>query len=105
MSPRPGGEAAKFGDRYEGRWTTRQLLYVLRGYVDSVTVEDVGEISLGAEFTLRREGRTEVHQVKRQHGDANKWELSVLHENGVLAAAQHHVSKGRQFWFVSTIPI
>ena len=31
MSPRSGGEAAKFGERYEGRWTTRQLLYVLLG--------------------------------------------------------------------------
>jgi len=104
MSPRSGGEAAKFGERYEGRWTTRHLLYVLLGDVDSVTVEDVGEISLGAEFTVRRGTRTEIHQVKRQIGDANEWELHVLKNNGVLAAAQHHVSTGRQFWFVSTIP-
>ena len=104
MSPRSGGEAAKFGERYEGRWITRQLLYVLLGDVDSVTIEDVGEISLGAEFTIRRGGRTEIHQVKRQIGDANEWELHVLKAKGVLAAAQHHVSKGRQFWFVSTIP-
>ena len=54
VSPLRGGEAAKFGERYEGRWTTRQLLYVLLGDVDSVTVEDVGEISLGAEFTVWR---------------------------------------------------
>lgn len=104
MSPRSGGEAAKFGERYEGRWTTRQLLYVLLGDIDSVTVEDVGEISLGAEFTVRRGDKTEIHQVKRQIGDANEWELHVLKANGVLAAAQHHVSRGRQFWFVSTIP-
>lgn len=104
MSPRSGGEAAKFGERYEGRWTTRHLLYVLLGDVDSVTVEDVGEISLGAEFTVRRGTKTEIHQVKRQIGAANEWELHVLKNNGVLAAAQHHVSRGRQFWFVSTIP-
>ncbi len=104
MSPRSGGEAAKFGERYEGRWTTRQLLYILLGDVDSVTVEDVGEISLGAEFTIRRGDEIEINQVKRQIGDANEWELHVLKANGVLAAAQHHVSGGRQFWFVSTIP-
>jgi hypothetical protein len=64
MSPRSGGEAAKFGERYEGRWTTRHLLYVLLGDVDSVTVEDVGEISLGAEFTVRRG----VHCTARRQG-------------------------------------
>ena len=104
MSPRLGGEADKFGNRYEGRWTVRQLLYVLLGQVDSVTVEDVGEIAEGAEFTRRRGDAIEVHQVKRQHGTANEWKLPVLNDNGVLAAAQHHVSRGRKFVFVSTIP-
>ena len=33
MSPRRGGEAAKFGARFEGRWTTRSLLDVLIGRV------------------------------------------------------------------------
>lgn len=103
-SPRSGGEAAKFGERYEGRWTTRQLLHVLGGRVDSVTVEDVGELSLGAEFTLRCGDEVEVHQVKRQHGSANEWKLSDLNGNGVLAAASHHASEGRRYWFVSTIP-
>ena len=86
MSPRSGGEAAKFGERYEGRWTTRHLLYVLLGDVDSVAVEDVGEISLGSEFTVRRGQKVEIHHVKRQKGDANEWELRVLQANGVLAA-------------------
>lgn len=84
MSPRSGGEAAKFGERYEGRWTARHLLYVLLGDVDSVTVEDVGEISLGAEFTVRRGDKVGIHQVKRQIGEANEWELHVLKANGLL---------------------
>jgi hypothetical protein len=104
VSPRSGGEAAKFGERYEGRWTTRQLLYVLLGQVDAVTVEDVGEISLGAEFTLRRGDKVEVHQVKRQHGSANEWKPADLNHNGVLAAAAQHASMQRRFWFVSTAP-
>jgi hypothetical protein len=104
VSPLRGGEADKFGHRYEGRWTTRQLLYVLQGQVDSVTVEEIGEIGKGVEFTARRQDKTEVHQVKRQHGSANQWELFDLMANGVLAAAQNQVAKGRQFWFVSTMP-
>jgi hypothetical protein len=104
VSPRPGGEADKFGNRYEGRWTVRQLLYVLQGQVDSVTVEDVGEIGEGTEFTLQRGNAHEVHQVKRQYGSANEWKLSALNAKGVLAAAQRHVAAGRTFCFVSTVP-
>ncbi len=59
MSPLRGGEAAKFGDRYEGRWTVRQLLYILQGQADAVIVEAVGEIGEGVEFTLQRGGLTE----------------------------------------------
>ena len=68
MSPLRGGEADKFGNRYEGRWTTRELLYVLLGQVDSVTVEEVGEIGKGVEFTVRRMDSTEVHQVNDSMG-------------------------------------
>ena len=82
--PDPLIALTKFGERYEGRWTTRQLLYVLLGQVDSVTVEDVGEISLSAAFTLRCRDKVEVHQVKRQHGSAPEWKISALNENGVL---------------------
>jgi hypothetical protein len=31
MSARAGGEAAKFGERYEGQWTVARLLDVLAG--------------------------------------------------------------------------
>jgi len=53
MSPRRGGESDKFGARYEGRWIAQQLLYVLRSEIDSMTVEDVGEIGEGVEFTVQ----------------------------------------------------
>lgn len=86
------------------RWTVRQLLYVLQGQVDSVTVEDVGEIGEGTEFTLQRGNAHEVHQVKRQYGSTNEWKLSALNAKGVLAAAQRHVAAGRTFCFVSTVP-
>ena len=104
MSPRRGGESDKFGGRYEGRWTARQLLYVLRGEIDSVTVEDVGEVGEGAEFTVKRGNTVEVHQVKRQHGNANEWTLATLNSNGVLRSARQHVAAGREFHFISTVP-
>jgi hypothetical protein len=68
VSPRRGGEADKLGNHYEVAWTVLQLLEVLAGRADSVTVEELGE---GVEFTLRRHNGVETHQVKRQHGSAN----------------------------------
>ena len=104
MSPRAGGEAAKFGERYEGRWTVWQVLAVLAGQAMSIVVEDEAELAVGAEFTLRRnDGSLEVHQVKRQPGVAARWSLSSLRDAGVLAAAALHADAGRSFRFVSTV--
>jgi hypothetical protein len=104
MSPRAGGEADKFGNRYEGVWTVRQLLYVLSGRIDSITVEEPGEPGVGVEFILRRGDNTEAHQCKRQHGTANGWTLRTLQNVGVLDAARRHVEAGREFHFISVIP-
>src|SRR5690348_7258224 len=104
MSPRRGGESDKFGNRYEGRWTVRQLLYVLLGRVESVTVEKAGGVGQGVEFVVRRPRRVEAHQVKRQFGTANEWQLSALANAGVLRAAADHVAAGREFHFISIVP-
>jgi hypothetical protein len=78
VSPRAGGEADKFGNRYEGAWTVRQLLYVLIGRVNSITVEEPGPLGEGAEFTLRSASSVEVHQVKRQLSRAATWTIKRL---------------------------
>lgn len=104
MSPRTGGEADKFGNRYEGIWTVHQLLHVLAGQVQAVTVEPLGEPGEGAEFILERRGATEAHQVKRQYGSANEWNLASLNAKKVLDSARKHVAAGREFHFVSLIP-
>jgi hypothetical protein len=101
VSPRRGGEADKLGNHYEVAWTVLQLLEVLAGRADSVTVEELGE---GVEFTLRRHNGVETHQVKRQHGSANYWTLGALRSEGVLETARRQVTAGRQFHFISTIP-
>ncbi|MDQ3318859.1 MAG: hypothetical protein M3515_01145 [Actinomycetota bacterium] len=105
MSPRPGGEADKFGNRFEGRWTVRQVLDVLAGRAVSITVEEVGEGGEGVEFSLvRNDGTVEAHQVKRQRGNANGWSVRNLEKENVLANATKQVELGRQFHFVSIIP-
>lgn len=104
MSPRPGGEADKFGNRYEGAWTIRHLLYVLLGVGHSVTVEDIDDLSQGAEFTYRHGNTVEVHQLKRQNGSANTWTVKSLQDKGIWANARSHIEDGRHFRFVSLLP-
>ncbi|MET8312402.1 hypothetical protein [Micromonospora sp. NPDC005173] len=104
MSPRRGGEADKFGNRYEGAWTVRHLLHVLGGSGESLTVEDSGDLAKSVEFTYRRTGAVEVHQVKRQNGVANGWTVRSLLGMGIWDDARHHVGAGREFHLVSTVP-
>ncbi|GIH62861.1 hypothetical protein [Microbispora siamensis] len=104
MSPRAGGEADKFGNRYEGAWTVRHLLFVLAGKAESVTVEDFGDLAQGVEFTYRRQDAIEVHQLKRQDSKANSWTVKSLQDKGIWKNAQHHVDAGRDFHFVSILP-
>jgi hypothetical protein len=104
VSARPGGETDKFGNLYEGAWTIHHLLLVLSGGAEAITVEDVGEIAQGAEFTLRRNAAAEVHQVKVKYRNANGWTPKTLQSEHVLDNARYHVELGRQFHFISTIP-
>lgn len=103
-NPRAGGEAAKFGARFEGHWTTRYLLEVLLGRVDAVTVEVVDPQSDLVEFIVRRGDDEEGHQAKRQWQTRTNWTLKLLGDQGILAAAKAIVDDGRRFHFVSTLP-
>lgn len=104
MSPRPGGEAAKFGARFEGRWTVKYLIDVLMGRADSVTVEPVDPDTDSVEFLAVAAGREQAHQAKRQWRTNVTWPVSALREAGVLAGAAAHVARGREFHFTSTLP-
>jgi hypothetical protein len=102
---RAGGEADKFGNSYEGAWTIYHMLLVLAGRAKAITVEDIGELGDGSEFTLvSLHHGDEAHQVKRKQGTANGWTPHRLYDEGVLQAARKHVEQGRQFHFVSMIP-
>ncbi|MDV7091008.1 ATP-binding protein [Rhodococcus opacus] len=104
MSPRRGGESDKFGNRYEAAWTVRHVLYVLAGFGNSITVEDIGELGEGVEFTYRRPNGVEVHQLKRQNRTINNWSVASLHSLEIWANASNHADAGREFHFVSAIP-
>ncbi|MGW0495774.1 hypothetical protein ACWD0Z_10195 [Streptomyces sp. NPDC003007] len=104
MSSRPGGEADKFGNRYEGVWTVRYLLAVLAGEGQSITIEDVGDLAKGSEFTYRTDDAVQVYQVKRQNGNHASWTVNNLQKKDIWQNARNHVEDGRQFHFVSMTP-
>ncbi|WP_409463703.1 hypothetical protein [Amycolatopsis sp. GA6-003] len=106
MSPRAAGEADKFGNRYEGRWTAAYLLYILAGVGRSIVVEKAGELDDGAEFLYTREndGVVEAHQLKRQNGTAGNWTVKSLQRQDIWTNARRHLDAGREFHFVSTTP-
>lgn len=92
MSPRPGGEAAKFGDRFEGRWTVRYLLDVLFGRAEAVVVEDVDDAAESVEFYATVNGGEQGHQVKRQWRANVTWPVSLpgellVHERPAILGA------------------
>ena len=82
--PLPGGAAAKFGDRYEGRWTLTALADILDERAQLIRLEPPGNEGEGVEFSLTVPGRTEYHQVKRQstHGG---WSIQALGKSRVLS--------------------
>lgn len=104
MTPRPGGETDKFGNRYEGAWTIRHALYVLLGTGTSITLEPGSPLGDGVEFVYHYDGGTQVHQVKRQNRNANSWNVSSLRDKDVWSSLRSHVDAGRAFHFVSLVP-
>ncbi|NJN62145.1 MAG: hypothetical protein HC795_11980 [Coleofasciculaceae cyanobacterium RL_1_1] len=74
--PLAGGASDKLGNRYEGRWTVRQIIDVLEEKADSIQLEKPGEDAF--EFIVSRDGRKECHQVKRQNSKGVGWTLSAL---------------------------
>ena len=75
---RPGGEADKLGNRYEGIWTVGRLLEVARGTIDAIAVEPFGDEASGIEFVeTHLDGTQEFHSVKRQRAQG-EWSLYAL---------------------------
>jgi len=86
---RRGGESDKLGNRYEGVWTVENLLDVLSGQANSLTVEPLGRDALGIEFIKEKiDGQKEFHSVKRQTTGA-AWTISQLISGGPNSILGH----------------
>ncbi|MFI9462951.1 NACHT domain-containing protein [Streptomyces xiamenensis] len=79
-------------------------LHVLLGSGTSLCVEPGGPLGEGAEFVFRHAHGTDVYQVKRQHRNANSWNVASLRALGVWESLRSHAEAGRTFHFVSTVP-
>src|SRR3546814_169878 len=99
-----GGIADKVGNRYEARWLTHQLLGLLDGTVQSITIEALGDDEQGFEFSLMRAGGAEWHQCKRQTA-AGTWSIAALDGAAVLSAFRAKTSSpGPRCLFVLSDP-
>lgn len=80
--PRTGGEADKFGNRYESLWTVDAVLDLIDGKYTELTVEPLGDEAAGIEFFgTDHSGIREYHSIKRQHSRGN-WTVSALTQEG-----------------------
>lgn len=105
MSPRPGGETDKLGNKYELAWVVRHALYCIADDRRSLTAEDVDpEVGRGSEFTYCTGVVTEAHQLKRQNGNSNSWSVKALADLKIFEVAAAHVAAGRHYHFVSLVP-
>lgn len=82
--PTRGGASDKLGNRFEGRWTARCTLEVLREEAEAIRLEPPGQEGDGVEFYVRFPDRIEYHQVKRQRTGHGDWTISALRGEGVL---------------------
>lgn len=105
MSPRPGGETDKLGNKYELAWAIRHALYCILDDRRSLTAEDIDpDVGKGSEFTYDTGLATEAHQLKRQNGNSNSWTVKALADLKIFEAATKHVAAGRRYHFVSLVP-
>ena len=76
--PRIGGEADKFGNRYEALWVVDAALDLIDEEYASLVLEAVGDEAAGVEFfRTNASGRREYHSIKRQQSAGN-WTISRL---------------------------
>jgi len=107
MSWEPGGYAEKLGNRYEGHWVVRQLLYVLAEQIRSLVIESVGDDERGVDvWVTRKDGIREAQQCKGRNAGRESWSVKDLERCGVLGYARMQLERDPtyQYTFVSALP-
>ena len=98
---RRGGEADKFGNRYEALWIVDAILDLFEGEYIAMEIERVGDEAQGVEFVrTNRSGAKEFHSIKRQHALGN-WTVSRLRDAKVLVALLELAKSGADAVFSS----
>lgn len=105
MAFEPGGMSEKLGNRYEGRWVTKQLLRLLNEKIQSVTVELIGPDAQGVDLlVVNKDGSRQLQQCKARCKSSEYWTISAL--KGILGNLKDHLSRDRniEFALVTAIP-
>lgn len=90
--PLPGDSSATIGHRYEGRWTARAIVEVLREDAQAIRLQPPGPDGEGIEFYVQYPDRRVFHQVKRQRTGQGDWTIAALIRVGVLSAFGKHLA-------------
>src|SRR4051812_40963556 len=100
MTIKRGGRADKLGNRYEGRWVARNLLFVLDGRLASLTVEAVGDEERGVDlWQAHPDGTREAQQCKRKNWNKGKWGIGELRTQGVLGHLAYQLRRNGRHRF------
>jgi hypothetical protein len=100
---RTGGWADKLGNRYEGRWTAKQLLLLLAERLQMVQLETEGAVEQSVDLLVGRiDGALEAQQCKKNNSK-NNWTIPELARRGVLNGLHSFLiqSPTHRFSFVS----
>jgi hypothetical protein len=107
MSFDAGGHADKLGNRYEGRWVVKQLLFLLNEQLRSVTVEAIGDDEAGVDLWVGKRDQTrEAQQCKANNRSKSQWTMADLGHSGVLKHIRSQLARDKsyEFSFVSSVP-
>src|SRR5688500_18182410 len=100
MAFEAGGYASKLGERYEGRWVVRQLLFLLQERLRSVTLEAVGDDEDGVDVWIERvDGVREAQQCKAGNGTKKEWTFADLARRGVMEYAKRQLERDPVYLF------
>ena len=100
---RTGGWADKLGNRYEGRWTAKQLLLLLAERLQMVQLETEEAVEQRVDLLVgRTDGATEAQQCKKNNSK-NNWSITELARRGVLGGLHSFLIQAptHRFSFVS----
>jgi hypothetical protein len=100
---RTGGWADKLGNRYEGRWTAKQLLLLLAEKLHMVQLETEDAVEQRVDLLVcHTDGAVEAQQCKKNNSQ-NNWPITELARRGVLAGLHTFLIKAptHRFSFIS----